>query len=420
MRTLFRRLHLMTDLGTKLFVPVGLLTAVIVAMVAWVSAQALSREVTKQYEQRARGAAALFNHEFGETDLLQNSAELGRLICDLLASYPEFYRVTIYGQVGEVYQAIASTEPARVGAKAGAHDVEPLRTGNAYLREEVEEGHRILEIDYPLMRDGRPVATLGAYFLLADRDREVAALLREIAALAALTMAALLGIVYVVARTAVLAPLRSLLSATERATAGDLAVDILSGREETRRTGVRNEIVRFEKAFDDMVRVLRQNRDELRNLAIRDSLTGLHNRRYFEEIVQRELAQVERYGNPFAVAVIDVNGLRDVNNRFGHLAGDKLLLRTAEFLKHSVRASDEVMRWGGDEFLILMPHTNAAQAGLVAARLKAARAEHNARATGVPLGFSIGVSAWEPGRDVESILREADNRMYEEKRLLIR
>lgn len=96
--------------------------------------------------------------------------------------------------------------------------------------------------------------------------------------------------------------------------------------------------------------------------------------------------------------------------------GDELLRRTARFLKENVRASDEVVRWGGDEFLILMPRTDGTQAAGVVRRFMTLLGSHNGDYGGVPVNFSIGVSIWEPGRDVEDLLREVDARMYEQKR----
>lgn len=417
MRELIRRLHLMTGLSVKLFVPVALFSAAIIATVAWVNALGLNRELTEQYRQRALGAAVLFAHEVSETDILKDSAATARHIRELKTFYPDFLRISIYAQAGNAYRVIASSDDALVGAEAEPQDKVALLTGKLSSHEELVGGRRVLEIHYPLRRGDQIVASLGVYVPLTERDRALAALLWRVAALAALTLAGLLGVIYVVARTAVLTPLRSLLEATERVAAGDVDVEIPSSLVETPRVEVRYEVIRFARAFDAMVREIRQDRERLRDLAISDPLTGLHNRRYFEEIIRREVAQAARYRTPFAVAVIDVNGLRETNSRFGHLAGDQILQLTADFLRRNVRSSDEVFRWGGDEFLILMPHTDAHQARVAARRLKAAAADHN-RTHGERerLDFSIGLSSWEPGRDREEILQEADARMYEDKR----
>src|SRR3970282_1420959 len=152
------------------------------------------------------------------------------------------------------------------------------------------------------------------------------------------------------------------------------------------------------------VRRTRRDQTKIRDRAITDALTGLHNRHFFHEIIHREMAQAQRYHHPFAIAVVDVNGLREVNNRFGHMAGDDLLRRAAEFLRRNVRGSDEVVRWGGDEFLILMPQTDDAQAAAAARRLEEAVAAHDGGSSAaILLSISIGVSAWARGRSLEDI-----------------
>lgn len=416
MGRLFRQLHFATNLGVKFFVPVALFCMLFIVSIIGVNNRILSREITEQYKERARGVALLFDHELGEAEsFLSNPQALDQHIKELLIRYPEVYQVNIYRRVDGVYRVIASSDAARVGSEADSPDIEPLRTGRVHIEEAVEDGRRILEAVFPLRRDGQIVATLGAYSSLLERDRRLAAINRRVAMLALLAVIIVLSIIYVVVGMAVVAPLRGLLTNIERVAAGDLDREgIIAGESPT--PAARDEMTRFASAFATMVRMLRQDRDQLRDLAIRDSLTGLHNRRFLEEIMERELAQAVRYQQSFAIAVIDVNGLREVNNRMGHQAGDALLRRTAEFLRRNVRASDEVTRWGGDEFVILMPHTNAAQASQVQRRLGAGLADHNSRASeGERLEFSIGVSSWTPGRDIEAVMREADTRMYDDK-----
>ncbi|MGD9676134.1 MAG: GGDEF domain-containing protein, partial [Candidatus Bipolaricaulia bacterium] len=158
----------------------------------------------------------------------------------------------------------------------------------------------------------------------------------------------------------------------------------------------------------------------LREQAVRDPLTGLFNRHYFNSIIAPELNRGDRYAHAFSVMMIDVDGFRAVNNRFGHLRGDEVLQQVAIFLNENVRAADRVIRYGGDEFLVFMPETAEAEATLVAERLRD-RILLVPRRTGIgdlDVGLSIGIYTREPGdtRSLESVLTEVDRRMYSDKR----
>jgi diguanylate cyclase (GGDEF)-like protein/PAS domain S-box-containing protein len=159
--------------------------------------------------------------------------------------------------------------------------------------------------------------------------------------------------------------------------------------------------------------------EDLRQQAIRDPLTGLYNRHYFNELVQKELERADRYAHPLSLMMVDVDGFRAVNNRLGHLKGDKVLRAVAQQLRHEVRSVDHVVRYGGDEFVILMPETDG-ESGQVARRLKAQiKNIHNRLDLGdFQVALSIGIYTRRPHdpRSLESILEEADRRMYADKR----
>jgi diguanylate cyclase (GGDEF)-like protein len=162
------------------------------------------------------------------------------------------------------------------------------------------------------------------------------------------------------------------------------------------------------------------SQESLREQAIRDPLTGLFNRHYFNSIIAPELSRSDRYARPFSVMMIDVDNFRAVNNRFGHLKGDEVLQETSRLLLDQVRSSDRVIRYGGDEFLIFMPETEEGEAALVASRLREQMA-HLPRRTGVgeiPMGLSIGTYTRQPREKwtLEAILEEADRRLYADKR----
>ncbi|NLP05863.1 PAS domain S-box protein [Candidatus Fermentibacteria bacterium] len=158
---------------------------------------------------------------------------------------------------------------------------------------------------------------------------------------------------------------------------------------------------------------------KLRDLAVRDPLTGLYNRNYFNQFMEHESHRASRYGRRVGFLMIDLNDFKGINDRFGHTAGDKYLRDFADFLLSSVRKADIVVRFGGDEFLIVLPETDG-EAVAVMERLERDKpGEITVSESGsVPVAFSIGCSYWKPdsGETVWQALERADSLMYEAKR----
>jgi diguanylate cyclase (GGDEF)-like protein len=161
--------------------------------------------------------------------------------------------------------------------------------------------------------------------------------------------------------------------------------------------------------------------EALRQRAIRDPLTGLFNRSYFNAMISSELSRGDRYAHPLSLMMIDIDGFRAVNNKLGHLKGDDVLREVAQMLQDNVRTADRVIRYGGDEFLVFMPETNGrGDADLVSNRLREQIAviPEKAGIGEFSLGLSIGVYTRYPDdeRSLEAILEEVDRRMYADKR----
>ena len=153
--------------------------------------------------------------------------------------------------------------------------------------------------------------------------------------------------------------------------------------------------------------------EQLRYLSTHDALTGLYNRAYFEE----EMSRLERGRHfPISIIMVDVDGLKVINDSLGHAAGDDLLRRTAQVLKMVFRGEDVVARIGGDEFSVLLPMTEGDVAAQIVARTKAALVEHNKRSSSTfALSFSVGVSTGDKGCSLAQVQNEADRNMYQEK-----
>jgi len=162
---------------------------------------------------------------------------------------------------------------------------------------------------------------------------------------------------------------------------------------------------------------LRRKNEKLEKLSIADGLTGVYNRAYLEEILAREEVRFKRYNRPLAIVMVDINDLKYINDHFGHLKGDMIIKETAKLLQNTCRASDIVARYGGDEFVILLPETTEKGASSVTASLRKAVNEWNAHNSdqGITLNLAFGYACRQNGTSLIDALNQADVNMYQDK-----
>jgi diguanylate cyclase (GGDEF)-like protein len=153
------------------------------------------------------------------------------------------------------------------------------------------------------------------------------------------------------------------------------------------------------------------------DLALTDPLTGLANRRGLVEFGAQLVSLAHRRADPFSVLVADLDGLKQVNDAFGHHAGDRLIERAAAVLRGGLRRSDVLARVGGDEFTVLMYGTDGPGAAKVVTSLQHALDDHNQANPDVPpLAFSVGYATARPNDNIEGVIARADAAMYRNKR----
>jgi two-component system cell cycle response regulator len=170
--------------------------------------------------------------------------------------------------------------------------------------------------------------------------------------------------------------------------------------------------------------LLRRSADELRRraeaaseMSMTDALTGLLNRYGLQRALPRELSEARRYARPLSCLLLDIDFFKTVNDTHGHAAGDTALMQAARVLSESVRGSDVVCRYGGEEFLVLTPETNAAGASALAEKIRLAVA---ARLFGdgervFPLTLSVGVAQLDAGESGNDMIARADGALYHAK-----
>lgn len=158
--------------------------------------------------------------------------------------------------------------------------------------------------------------------------------------------------------------------------------------------------------------------EKVERLSIADGLTGLYNRRYISERFVDEFSKASRYQTPLSILIMDVDHFKKVNDSFGHQVGDNALVGVAQVLRQSVRETDMVGRYGGEEFVVLLPHTPMEQARIVAEKIRQAVAAAPVEGMGgQALTISIGVAGYPdiPAADMEDLVRRADAALYRAK-----
>ncbi len=151
-----------------------------------------------------------------------------------------------------------------------------------------------------------------------------------------------------------------------------------------------------------------------------DVLTGLPNRRYLIDVLAAEFERSQRYGQPLAGLMMDLDHFKLINDTHGHLAGDKVLKTVAQIIKESMRRPDTVARFGGEEFVMLLPNTDHPGAAIVAERLRERIANMTLQSgsSAIKVTISIGVVCFPatPAPGIDDFLRLADEALYEAKR----
>jgi diguanylate cyclase (GGDEF)-like protein len=152
----------------------------------------------------------------------------------------------------------------------------------------------------------------------------------------------------------------------------------------------------------------------LQQLALRDTLTGLGNRRYFDDAIQKALQLTERKQQPMVLILLDLDNFKQVNDNFGHHAGDEVLLAVADAMRCTLRASDNLFRFGGDEFAVLLTAEDAQSAELVAHRLVKAISQHHI-CVKFGVSASAGLASHQPDETTQTLFNRADSALYDAK-----
>lgn len=160
---------------------------------------------------------------------------------------------------------------------------------------------------------------------------------------------------------------------------------------------------------------------EIFDQAMEDPLTGVYNKRYFELIVDHEIKEAKRYKNPLTLAFLDIDGLKKYNDRFGHPTTDMLICQFADEMAQLLRSADVLCRWGGDEFTVILPHTDVKQALVLARRIRLKILRHTFKLpdkrTISNFSISFGLAGYpHSAHDKKGLIEQADMALYRAKK----
>jgi diguanylate cyclase (GGDEF)-like protein len=180
-------------------------------------------------------------------------------------------------------------------------------------------------------------------------------------------------------------------------------------------------VVRLKRVLREraLIAQRRQMEEQLRQMTITDDLTKLYNMRHFYEQLQLEMDRALRYKHPLSLLLLDVDRFKQYNDTHGHLEGDKILTKLSEVIRECLRKSDSAYRYGGDEFIVILPNTQGKEAKKVAERINASFPDKDSAdfADGrVVTTLSIGVVEYEEGEELSRLVSRADQAMYKAKK----
>lgn len=313
--------------------------------------------------------------------------------------------ISVYAYQDGVFQVIATTDQMELGNPAPEQHMIPFQTGRYAVSEEMEFGRKMLRLNAPLFSGAQPVALVSIMSTLLVYDTMMA-YLRDLVFFIAPAGGILLWIfIYFSFKHIFLSRLTNLSAASKEISDGrwPSLIPVKS----------QDEMGELETTFNQMSLSRQRAEEALEEQAIRDALTKLYNRRYFDTRIKEEIARAVRKKNRFAVLICDLDLFKGINDSFGHQAGDNVLKEVARSLREATRGADLLFRWGGDEFVIILPEMTEEE-GTVGVANRVRKGVQNIKTQAeTTIDISIGMAYFpQHGNDAQALIRVADRALY--------
>ncbi|MEX2157904.1 MAG: GGDEF domain-containing protein [Dehalococcoidia bacterium] len=426
-RPLLSRINARFSVGTKLSVLSVCIAIAAGAFVAWSVYQTQSDQIRKDFEARAlqvaHGMEATVTTSARPVDTdqerLQQILTLQAITRDFTMRNPSTAQINVYAAQGDQTLIVISSDPALLGTTPEPEtitDIQAALTDGLFSDEEAINDHNALEIIVPITIEGQPPLNVGVHIWTAERDAALTAVQHTFGRNLAIAIAGVIVVAYGAVWLLVTRPLQRLTRATDRMRAGDYRARVDGWHDTT----AGDEIERLAGGFNTMAHAIEDLHNETTSLASSDPLTGIYNRRIFLELLPREMERSRRDGQPLAVAMLDLDNFKQINDKYGHEIGDQALRNIAEALRQTARAGDTTARFGGDEFVFLLPNCDQRALRDVMDRLRAKVEELCATQAGdgerVFVTVSAGGAFSQDGDTVDSLMHRADLALFEAKR----
>ena len=419
---------LMYGLSGRLALLYAAAVLVVIGVAVVTSITSLTEAFDQEYREKAQAIVRTFDAKYVSLAEIQDARVTQEHIDRLVASSPNIYQMSLYVPVDDSVVRMASSDRSQVGEVASPYDAEPIRTGRTVFYDKVRNGEKLVEVLAPLHVNDQPVAALGVYLRLGQRDEAVRGLTVRFAYIGVVAALLLVVVLYFSMNRLLLKPISLLKQSALEIGRGQLNTRIALRRSDelgelaSAFNGMADALAERERENRQLHKQLQQKYDEAQAQAVTDPVTGLYNHRYFQDRLAHELERARRFGTTVTLLFLDIDQFKAFNDRHGHQFGDQALREVAHLIKGAVREVDIVARYGGEEFTVILPTTDRWGGQQMGERIRRVIDSYQFFGSTPNLQhaitISVGVASYpEDGSSREDLIWKADRAMYYAKRL---